>query len=250
MGVSNNENLLEINGLVKSFGALQAVDHLSFHVRKGQIKSVIGPNGAGKTTLFNIISGLIRPDSGQVIFKSKDITHQSPHRIAQKGIARSFQLVSIFPKLNLFDNLRVALQSQSRGFRRFLPIYDQKRMAEEISRILENVNLLEKKDLMAAEISHGEQKHLEIGMTLAMKPDLMLLDEPTAGMTPSESNETVRLIKRISQDLTVLIVEHDMLVVQQISDEVLVMHYGSKLAEGNPEKVLKSKEVVDAYFGG
>jgi ABC-type branched-subunit amino acid transport system ATPase component len=245
-----DDAVLEVQHLTKTFGALVSVNDLSFGVRRGQVKSIIGPNGAGKTTLFNLIAGMLKPDRGRIIFRSRDITHLRPHHIAQRGIVRSFQIVHILPMLTAFENIRLALQSRTRGIRRLIPVYTRREMEERVDQILESVQLADHRDTLAANLSHGQQKHLEFGMTLAMEPDLMLLDEPTAGMTPSESRQTVQLIKALGAGKTVLLVEHDMIVVEDISDVVMVLHYGAKIAEGAPQDVLKNRDVIEAYFGG
>jgi branched-chain amino acid transport system ATP-binding protein len=250
MAVPADDVVLEVQRLTKRFGALVSVNDLSFGVRRGEVKSIIGPNGAGKTTLFNLISGMLKPDHGRIIFGGREVTHLRPHQIAQRGIVRSFQIVHILPMLTAFENIRISLQSRTRGIGRLIPVYNRREMGERVEHILESVQLAEHRDTLAANLSHGQQKHLEFGMTLAMEPDLMLLDEPTAGMTPSETRQTVQLIKALGAGKTVLLVEHDMIVVEDISDVVMVLHYGAKIAEGRPQDVLNSRDVIEAYFGG
>src|SRR5215831_5207790 len=168
--------VLEIQHLTKTFGALVSVNDLSFGVRRGQVKSIIGPNGAGKTTLFNLIAGMLKPDRGRIMFRNRDITHLRPHQIAQRGVVRSFQIVHTLPMLTAFENIRIALQSRTRGIRRLIPVYTRREMEQRVEQILESVQLADRSDTLAANLSHGQQKHLELGMTLAMEPDLMLLD--------------------------------------------------------------------------
>jgi len=241
--------MFRVINLKKSFGGLAAVNNVDFTLEKGEISSIIGPNGAGKTTLFNLLTGHIRPDSGRIYFKDKNITSLPPNRVCRSGIGRSFQKTNIFPKLSVYDNVQVALLSYRRKTRNLIQKSDTifKNEAEEI---LDTLGLLGQKDMMAGLLAHGDQRILEIGITLGTHPELILLDEPTAGMSPEESNETMQLIQATvrSRNLTLLFIEHDMNVVFGISEKVRVMHLGSIIAEGTPQEIRSNDEVQRIYL--
>ena len=235
--------------VTKSFGGLMAVDGVSFELEKGGISSIIGPNGAGKTTLFNLLTGHLKPDRGAIYFKEREITGLSPNRICRRGIGRSFQRTNIFPRLSVFDNVQVALMSWRRKSRNIF-LRAGKMLRQETDEILESVGLGEKKNSVAGLLAHGDQRLLEIGITLGTHPDLILLDEPTAGMSPEESNKTVERIQQLvrTRDLTLLFIEHDMNVVFGISEKVRVMHLGSIIAEGVPEQIRANDQVQRIYL--
>ncbi|PWB60767.1 MAG: ABC transporter ATP-binding protein, partial [Deltaproteobacteria bacterium] len=212
--------ILEVRNIVKSFGGLRALQDVSLSVEKGEIRAVIGPNGAGKSTFFNVMTGLLSPDSGHVSFEGEPITGLPPHRIIRKGIGRSFQITNIFPRMSVFENVQVALFSHHRKSLRPLSLARKFfEIGEETLSILEQVGLAEKDDLSASVLSHGDQKRLEIAISLASRPKLLMLDEPTAGMSRFESRETVALLRKISreQGLTLVFTEHDMDIVFGIS---------------------------------
>jgi branched-chain amino acid transport system ATP-binding protein len=242
--------ILETKNLVKSFGGLTAVSDVNLQVKEGELVSIIGPNGAGKTTLFNLLTGHLPVDSGRVIFKGKDITRLPPHTISRIGIGRSFQRLNIFPRLSAFENVQVAVfsvQHQSRNlFSRASKLAQQ-----ETEMILNSVGLLDKKDTKGGLLAHGDQKRLEMGIALAVQPQLLLLDEPTQGMSPQESVEITRLIQKLVKErgLTLIFVEHDMNVVFGISDSIKVLHQGKIIFEGNPDEVKKNEEVQRIYLG-
>jgi len=227
-----------------------AVNRLDLKINRGELSSIIGPNGAGKTTLFNLISGKMRPTQGKVVFKGEDITALAPNVIARKGLARSFQITNIFQDLTVFENVRLAVQ-QKHGKRSafFTPAWRLKEVNEKAGEILKSIGLIGERKQVARNLSYGDQRHLEIGIALAMEPDLLLLDEPTSGMSSLETRSTMRLIQRLSETLTILLIEHKMDVVMSLSQRVFVMHYGEKIAEGSPKEVERNARVRQAYLG-
>ena len=243
--------MLRITDIYKSFDEFTAVDGAGLTVGEGELVAVIGPNGAGKTTLFNLITGQLKPDKGSVVFMDEDITKLPPHQVCRKGIARSFQIANIFPRLSVFANVQVAVISQQGGSRRlFHPA--QSIAVEETSAILESVGLLDKAGNTAGSLSHGDQRILEIAIALGNDPKLLILDEPTAGMSPEETSATMELIRRLAETrgLTILFCEHDMDVVFNSAQSIMVMHQGRTLIQGKPEDVRRNEEVVKAYLGG
>lgn len=243
--------MLQVETLRKSFDGFKAVDGANLTVEKGELVAVIGPNGAGKTTLFNLITGQLKPDGGRVIFKGEDIAGLAPYQICRKGIARSFQIVNIFPRLTVFENVQVAVLSQQRKSTNiFSPA--QSLAINETSNILESLGLLDKAEATSGSLSHGDQKVLEMAMALGNRPELLILDEPTAGMSPEETSATMELIKRLAstQGLTILFCEHDIEVVFSIARRIMVMHQGRAIIQGGPDEVRSNKEVQDAYLGG
>ena len=243
--------MLQVNAVDKPFGDFMAVCQANLSVGNGELVAVIGPNGAGKTTLFNLITGQLWPDRGKIIFKGEDISGLLPYQICKRGIARSFQIVNIFPRLTVFGNIQVAVLSQQRrSSTLFAPA--QNLAMEETNSILESVGLLDKAANIAGSLSHGDQKILEIAIALGNEPDLLILDEPTAGMSPEETAATLKLIKNLAstQGLTILFCEHDMDVVFSIAQSIMVMHQGRTLIQGKPEEVREHREVQEAYLGG
>jgi len=239
----------EIKDLTKSFGGLKAVDGISLTVNKGEICSVIGPNGAGKTTLFNLISGYIRPDIGKVTFLDEDITGKPPKYITQRGIARSFQIVNIFPRLTVYENIMVAALAQQR--RSLNIVKSAKALAkEECLSILERVGLVQEAQVLGGQLSHGNQKRLEVGIALTMKPKLLLLDEPTAGMAVEEKAGILSTIRNMCQEAcTVFLCEHDMNVIFAVSNTVWVMHNGQVITHGSVNEVRGNETVRKIYLG-
>lgn len=244
--------LLEVRNVVKSFGGLRALQDVSLSVAKGEIRAVIGPNGAGKSTLFNVMTGLLKPDTGDVVFEGDPITGMPPHRIIRKGIGRSFQITNIFPRMSVFENVQVALFSHHRtGNNPFSLARKSTRVGAEALALLDQVGLAEKYDASASVLSHGDQKRLEIAISLASRPKLLMLDEPTAGMSRFESRETVSLLQRISreQGLTLIFTEHDMDIVFAISEKIMVLQQGAVIADGTPAEIKANPEVRKAYLG-
>ena len=244
--------LLEVRNVVKSFGGLRALQDVSLSVAKGEIRAVIGPNGAGKSTLFNVMTGLLKPDMGDVVFEGEPISGMPPHRIIRKGIGRSFQITNIFPRMSVFENVQVALFSHHRtGNNLFSLARKFTRVGEEVLALLGQVGLAAKYDSSASVLSHGDQKRLEIAISLASRPKLLMLDEPTAGMSRFESRETVALLQKISreQGLTLIFTEHDMDIVFAISEKIMVLQQGAVIADGTPAEIKVNPEVRKAYLG-
>jgi len=242
--------IFETRNLTKKFGGITATNDVSFQVQEGELVSVIGPNGAGKTTLFNLLTGHLVPDSGKVFFREKDITGIAPHTISRMGIGRSFQRINIFSKLTTFQNIQVAiLSAQSKSHLLFSNA--TKMAVRETEEILENVGLIHKRNSKGGFLAHGDQKRLEMGIALATNPSLLLLDEPTQGMSPQETTETTELIRKLVKErgLTLIFVEHDMKVVFGISDKIIVLHQGSVIFSGPPEHVRSNEEVQRIYLG-
>jgi branched-chain amino acid transport system ATP-binding protein len=242
--------LLETRGLVKAFGGLRAVDGVDLVVEQGRIHAVIGPNGAGKTTLFNVITGHLRPTAGRVLFRGQDITGWPPHRVARAGLARTFQITNIFPRLTVLESVQVALAAAGGREKDLLSRSDRAFRAEALA-LLEDVGLLELADEPARTLSHGDQRALEVALALATAPKLLILDEPTAGMSPWETERTVDLIYQVARrrGLTVILCEHDMQVVFKISDWITVMHQGRVIAEGLPDQIRRNETVIQVYLG-
>jgi branched-chain amino acid transport system ATP-binding protein len=243
--------MLQVDSLVKSFDDFMAVNGANLTVHKGQIVAVIGPNGAGKTTLFNLITGALKRDRGRIVFKGEDISEYPPYEICKKGISRSYQIVNIFPRLTVFENVQVAVLSyQRRSSNLFRPA--QTIAVNETKSILESVGLSNKGKNIAGSLSHGDQKILEIAIALGNEPELLILDEPTAGMSPEETQSTMELVKRLASQrgLTILFCEHDMNIVFSIAQSIMVMRHGQTIIQGSLEEVRSNKEVQEAYLGG
>lgn len=243
--------MLHVEDLRHSFGDFMAVNGAELTVEKGKIVAVIGPNGAGKTTLFNLITGHLRPDSGRILFKGEDITGLPPYTICKKGIARSFQLLNIFPRLTVFENVQVAvLSQQNRSLNLFRPARNM--LVDKTKHILENVGLLNKLHKVAGSLSQGDQKVLEIAIALGNEPEFLILDEPTAGMSAEETTTTMELVRRlgVEQGLTLLFCEHDIDIVFSMADRIMVMQQGMTIIEGTPDEVRENEQVQQAYMGG
>jgi branched-chain amino acid transport system ATP-binding protein len=241
--------LLETEQLTRAFGSLVAVDGVSVAVRRGELRSIIGPNGAGKTTLFRLISGEMPPTAGRIRFAGRDIAGLPQHAVARLGIAKSYQITNVFPHLTVLENVRVAVQGHAHAFNFWSRAARLDGVRQRAEALLASVGLAGKPGLPAAHLSHGEKRHLEIGIALATDPQLLLLDEPTAGMSPEETDETTRLIRSLAAHRTVILVEHKMKVVMNISDRITVLHQGRVLAEGTPEEIRGNAVVQQTYLG-
>lgn len=242
--------MLEICALSKSFGGFRAVSDVSFTVETRQIAAVIGPNGAGKSTLFNLITGHLQPDSGKVLLNGREITGAAPHRICRMGIGRSFQRTNIFAQLTVFENLQAAYLVHHRRGANFWARSDLL-YRDETAGLLRSIGLAGQENTVAGTLSYGNQKQLELGLALASDPRVLLLDEPTAGMSVTETHETIRLLERIAaeRELTLLFTEHDMELVFSIAQKIAVLHQGRVIAEGPPETVRADAEVRRVYLG-
>jgi ABC-type branched-subunit amino acid transport system ATPase component len=244
-------SILEAVGISKHFGGLMANDNVSFMVEEGKITSIIGPNGAGKTTLFNLLTGLHRPDKGQVIFDGQDISGWPIHKIVNLGIVRSFQVLNIFNEISPAENIRLAVQSRKkRSLNFFRPTTGFADINQETDAVLEEIGLTDVKNLPTKTLSYGDKRVLEIGIAMASKPRLLLMDEPTSGLPTSETERIKKFIKKISSQLTVLVIEHDMDIVLTISDVIIVLHQGRVIAQGAPAEIKANDEVQEAYLGG
>jgi branched-chain amino acid transport system ATP-binding protein len=230
------------------FGGLAALSEVNFEAARGEIHAIIGPNGAGKSTFFNCLTGVLRPTSGRIIFNGEDVTGLPSNAISQKGIARSYQITNILPNATVFENARIAAQSRRHAWNMLAHhdgFADINRKAEAA---LGAIGLLGKAEELASNLSHGEQRNLEIGIALATEPQLLCLDEPTAGMSAAETSQTMDLVRRIGANLSILIVEHDMEVVMELCDRITVLHYGEILAQGTPEEIQKNPKVLEVYL--
>ncbi len=244
--------ILEVQNVTKSFGGLMAISGIDMEVQEQEICSIIGPNGAGKTTLFNVISGRYPPDGGHILFEGNNIGGKAAHQIVCAGVGRTFQITNIFPLLSTFENVQAAvIKAHNRSFTFFKPVRRLKEIQSDTWEILGDIELADKAGIISGHLPYGDQRRLEIGIALANKPRLLLLDEPTAGMSPEETKSTVNLVERLVRvrKMTLLFIEHDMEVVFSISDRIFVLHQGVMIAEGAPEVVARNQDVINAYLG-
>ena len=242
--------MLEVRSLTKTFGALRACDGIDFDVKEGETHAVIGPNGAGKTTFISQLAGNLLPDAGTVRFAGEDITRLSAPRRARKGFARSFQITSVYPEFSALDNVALAVQANSgHSFRFWRRARGDANLTAPAERVLDEVGLSARKNTLAANLSHGEQRQLEVAMALATQPRLLLLDEPMAGMGIEESQRMIALLSRLKQKKTIILVEHDMDAVFRLADRISVLVYGRVIATGAPEAIRANPEVRAAYLG-
>ena len=242
--------MLEVKGLAKSFGALRASDGIDFDVREGETHAVIGPNGAGKTTFISQLAGNLRPDSGRIVFAGVDITALPAPRRARKGLARSFQITSVYPEFSALDNVALAVQAHSgHSFRFWRTARGDPALVQPARKVLDEVGLGERSQVLAANLAHGEQRQLEVAMALATAPRLLLLDEPMAGMGTEESQRMIALLQKLKQTKTIILVEHDMDAVFRLADRISVLVYGRVIATDVPERIKLNEEVRKAYLG-
>jgi len=244
-----SEPILRIEGLTKRFGGLTAVDNLSFALPGGRLHAIIGPNGAGKTTLFNLISGLLAPDAGHIFFGGREITRLKPHQISRLGIKRTLQIKSVFPRLSVAENLWVTAQAENRVLHPFRAASHDRAIAERVERTLERIGLARLARRQAGTLSYGDVALLEIGMALIAEPRLLLLDEPTCGMSPAETERAVDSIRALARTIDIVIIEHDMEVVFEIASDITVMAQGAILAAGGPRDIAADERVREAYLG-
>jgi branched-chain amino acid transport system ATP-binding protein len=245
-------DILRIENLTKSFNGNNVIDNVSFSIPEGELSSIIGPNGAGKTTLFNLITGYYLPNSGKIFFQDKDISGMQPYNSVKLGIARAFQITNIFPRLSVLENIVATVITHQKGNLNIVtPIRKLKAIYERGYEVLQSVGLAEMAHQQSGTLAHGNQKRLDMAVALALEPKILLLDEPTAGMSPEERRQTVDLIQQLWEELniTMLFIEHDMDIVFGISQKVRVLCYGIMLAEGTPEEISKNEKVIEAYLG-
>jgi len=240
--------VLRTEGLTIRFGGLTALNNVDFELRRGEIRAIIGPNGAGKSTFFNCLTGVLRPTSGRIVFNGTDIIGLPPNLISRAGIARSYQITNILANATALENVRIAAQSRRHGWNMVRHYSKFRDVIDKSENVLASVGLAAKADELASNLSHGEQRNLEIGIALATEPTLLCLDEPTAGMSAAETDDTIQLVRRIAKDLTILIVEHDMPLVMGLADHITVLHYGAVLAEGTPAEIQSNPRVLEVYL--
>jgi len=243
--------ILKTEKLTKRFGGLVAVNRVDLTIEENRLTSIIGPNGAGKTTFFNLLSGLMKPDEGKIFFGNLNITGYPSHRVAKQGMARSFQLLSLFNELTLFENIRMAVQAEKgHGLKMLSSIGALRDVNDRAFEIVQAIGLEGKENITAKNLSYGDRRILDIGISLASDPKLLLLDEPTSGLASRETGKMAEFIQGLARDLTLVLIEHDMSIVLSISDHIAVLHQGRIIAEGSPDEIQQNEEVQEAYLGG
>lgn len=241
--------MLETRELTKQFGGFTAVDHVSMGFPEDELVAIIGPNGAGKTTFFNLVTGSLQPTSGELHFRDTEITNKTSEEIANLGLARSYQTSTLFEDLSAFRNVRVATLSNYNHYNFWRDTKDHIEANESADAVLDRVGLAHKRDVLAKNLSHGDRRRLEIAVALATEPHMLLMDEPTSGMSPEETQEVIELVSELATDIPIAIVEHKMSVVMAVADRIIVLHDGQKLAEGTPEEVKQNRHVREVYLG-
>jgi branched-chain amino acid transport system ATP-binding protein len=245
-----NRRILSLQDIYKDFDGLEVLKGITLDIQEGERHAIIGPNGAGKSTLFNLITGKYRPSRGRIFLRGRDITGEAPYKLNRLGMSRSFQIVNIFSTMTVYENLRNVILSKNRAnYNMFSFLAGMNGIRSQSEKILDQIGLLERKDDIAGELAYGQQRALEIGLTIATEPELVLLDEPTAGMSSEETREAVKLIERVTEGKTLVIVEHDMEVVFHLANRISVIYYGQVLASGPPEEIRQDPRVKDAYLG-
>jgi branched-chain amino acid transport system ATP-binding protein len=248
--MSDQGPILRAEGLEKSYGGIHAVAGVSLEIPRGGLYAVIGPNGSGKTTLFNLITGHTRPGAGRVVFDGRDITGMPYYKVARRGLAKSYQITTVFPLLTVFENVRIAAQSADHAYVFWRTADGIRRVARHTEEVLERVGIADRREAVASNLSHGDQRRLDLAIALATSPRLLLLDEPTAGMSPTETAATVELVRELNRDVTILMIEHKMDVILTIADRVMVLHQGATLFEGSPDEVRSHPRVQEVYLTG
>jgi branched-chain amino acid transport system ATP-binding protein len=249
-GKAGKGNILELQGIYKDFDGLEVLFGIDLQIKEGERHAIIGPNGAGKSTLFNLITGKYRPSRGKIFFKGKEVTGRSPFKLNRLGMARSFQITNIFSTMTVFENVRNVILSKNKIYYNMFSLLSRMDgVNADTEKLLEQIGLFERRDALAGELSYGQQRALEIGLAIATDPQLILLDEPTAGMSTEETREAVKLIGRVTEGKTLVIVEHDMEVVFSIASTISVIYYGEVLASGIPQEIRRDQRVKDAYLG-
>jgi len=241
--------ILEVRSVSRNFGKFRALNNISVSFRAGELTAIIGPNGAGKSTFFNVISGGVPPSEGQVLFEGRDITGIAPHDFARIGIAKSFQITNVFKQLSAFENVRVALQMRVTRFQLLRPRQAYGELVQRADALLARVGLTASRDKLAGDLAHGQQRSLEVAMALACDPKLLLMDEPTAGMSPEETTVMMDLIRQLAAERTVILVEHKMKLVMGLCKRLIVLHHGELLVDGNPDEIRANAEVKRVYLG-
>lgn len=248
--MASGNKLLETVSVTMCFGGLTALDHVTYSIQKGEVRGIIGPNGAGKTTLFNVITGELKPTSGKIFLRGKDITRFTPHIICQEGLSRTFQLTFIFPEMTVYDSIWVGVNSRAR--RPWNPIilaHHAADISQKTQEICHLVGLEEKRNELASNLSYGDQKILEIAMALSTQPSILLLDEPTQGVSPKEADHISEMIEKLSKKMTIILIEHSMDVVLRLCHIITVLNEGRVVAEGSPDEIRKNEEVQRIYLG-
>lgn len=248
----SKETVLEVDKLTKVFGSLRAVDEISWEVERGQTKAIIGPNGAGKSTFFNLVTGVLPVTSGQVYLRGEDVTGKAEYKIVRRGLVKTYQQTNIYTDVSVFENIRIASQMKTSTFNLWGKADNLTDVNDQTTKILSRIGLLDEQDRQAGDLAHGQQRKIEIGIALALKPDIILLDEPIAGMSEDGKREVLELLHELSNDpeLTTVITEHDIDVIMDLADQITVLHQGQVLTEGLPDEIIEDDRVQDVYLGG